>query len=81
MIEADLILVMTRRHKEALLAAFPDHAHKVHLLSQMVGRIADIADPYGGPRAGYARTARELEQLIEDGYGRIVALVEGIGAG
>jgi protein-tyrosine phosphatase len=79
MIEGDLALVMTRRHAEALLAAFPDHAHKVHLLSQMVGRTADIADPYGGSRAEYACTAGELEQLIEDGYGRIVALVEGAG--
>ena len=80
MIEADLVLVMTRRHAEALRVAFPDHAHKVHLLSQMVGRTVDIADPYGGPRAEYARTAGELEQLIEDGYERIVALVERTGA-
>jgi protein-tyrosine phosphatase len=77
MAEADLVLVMTRRHAEALLAAFPDHAHKVYLLSQMVGQTADIADPYGGSRAEYARTASELEQMIEDGYGRIVVLVEG----
>jgi protein-tyrosine phosphatase len=77
MTEADLVLVMTRHHAEALLAAFPDYAHKVYLLSQMVGRTSDIVDPYGGSRAEYARTASELEQLIEDGYGRIVALVEG----
>jgi protein-tyrosine-phosphatase len=81
MIEADLVLVMTRRHAEALSAAFPEHAHKVHLLSQMVGRTVDIADPYGGSRAEYALTAGELEQLIEDGYGCIVALVEQTGAG
>jgi protein-tyrosine-phosphatase len=80
MTEADLVLVMTRRHAEALSAAFPDHAHKVYLLSQMVGQTVDIADPYGGPRAEYARTAGELEQIIEDGYGRIIALVEGGGA-
>jgi protein-tyrosine phosphatase len=81
MVEADLVLVMTRHHAEALSAAFPEHAHKVHLLSQMVGQTVDIADPYGGSRAEYAHTASELEQMIEDGYGRIVALVEGTGDG
>ena len=77
MAEADLVLAMTRQHTEALQAAFPEHAHKVYLLSEMVGRMIDIADPYGGVRQEYAYTARELEQLIEDGYERIVALVEG----
>ena len=73
--EADLVLVMTRQHAEAVGAAFPEYAHKVHLLSEMVGQMRDIHDPYGGTRAEYAHTARELEQLIEDGYERIVALV------
>ena len=76
MAEADLVLAMTRQHAEALGAAFPDHTHKVYLLSEMVGQMYDISDPYGGTRLEYACTARELEQLIEDGYGRIVALVE-----
>jgi protein-tyrosine-phosphatase len=73
---ADLVLTMTRQHAEALVSAFPSHARKVHLLSEMTGRMYDIADPYGGTRQEYAVTARELEQLIENGYDRIVALVE-----
>jgi protein-tyrosine-phosphatase len=76
MAEVDLVLAMTRQHKEALEAAFPDHAHKVYLLSEMVGQTYSISDPYGGTRLEYARTARKLDQLIEDGYERIVALVE-----
>jgi protein-tyrosine phosphatase len=73
---ADLVLAMTRNHVEALQVAFPDQAHKVYLLTQMVGREYDIADPYGGSRLAYSATARSLEALIEDGYERIVALAE-----
>jgi protein-tyrosine-phosphatase len=76
MAEADLVLVMTRAHAEALGAAFPDCAHKVHLLSEMVGRMYDIGDPYGGTRLEYSYTAQELALLIENGYEQIVALVE-----
>ena len=78
--EASLMLAMTRDHIEALRVAFPAQAHKVHMLSEMIGTEYDIRDPYGGTRMEYVYTARELEQLIENGYERIVALVEG-GAG
>jgi protein-tyrosine-phosphatase len=72
----DLVLAMTRQHVEALNVAFPDHVDKVALLSEMVGQIYDILDPYGGTRLEYKYTARELEQLVEDGYDQIVARVE-----
>jgi protein-tyrosine-phosphatase len=74
--EADLVLVMTQNHAEAVKMAFPDQAHKVYLLSEMIGRVYDIHDPYGSPRIEYTHTARELENLIDAGYARIVALVE-----
>ena len=73
---ADLILAMARNHAEALRAAFPEHAHKVYLLSEMVWQKYDVHDPYGSTPMEYAYIARELEQLIEAGYERIVALVE-----
>ncbi len=76
MAEADLVLAMTRRHIEALRAAFPAHARKAYLLSEMSGQIRDVGDPYGGPRQQYAYTVKVLEQLIADGYERIVTLAE-----
>jgi protein-tyrosine-phosphatase len=79
--EADLVLAMTRQHVEALGAAFPAHGRKVYLLSEMAGQSHDIGDPYGGTRQQYASTARELEQLIADGYERIVSLVEKLSGG
>jgi len=76
MAEATLVLAMTRNHAEALRAAFPEHTHKVHLLSEMVGQIYDIYDPYGGTRLEYAYIAKELEQLIEAGYERFAVLAD-----
>lgn len=77
MVEADLVLAMAQDHVHMLTATFPDQALKVHLLSEMVGGKYDISDPYGGSAMEYAYIAEELEQLIEDGYERIVALAEG----
>jgi protein-tyrosine-phosphatase len=74
--DADLVLVMTQNHAEALRTAFPGQAHKVYLFSEMIGREYDIQDPYGSSRTEYAHTAKELEDLIDSGYERIVALVE-----
>jgi protein-tyrosine phosphatase len=75
--EADLVLAMTRNHVESIRLAFPDQAHKVRLLSEMIGGRHDIADPYGGSRRSYAATARSLEALIDEGYDTIVALAGG----
>ncbi len=74
--EADLILVMEARHREAIGREFPESRGKLYLLSEMVGRRHDIADPYGGPLVGYRRCARELERLIERGYSRILKLAD-----
>ncbi len=76
MAQADLVLAMTRNHLEALLSAFPDQSHKVHLLSEMAGRSIDVDDPYGGLRQDYAQTARELDRLLDAGYERIVGLAK-----
>ncbi|MGD9001829.1 MAG: low molecular weight protein arginine phosphatase [Anaerolineae bacterium] len=74
--QADLILVMTRTHAEALSIAFPDQTERMYLLSDMVRETYDISDPYGGTRLEYAYTAQELERLIDAGYDRIVSLAE-----
>lgn len=74
--QADLVLVMTRNHAEALRVTFPDHADRVYMLSKMIGKTYDIADPYGGTRLEYSYIAQELEQLIDEGYDRIVSLAE-----
>ncbi len=74
--EADLVLGMTPSHVEALRLAFPHLADRIHLLAEMVGESFGIEDPYGRSIAVYRSVAEALEQLIEDGYDRIVSLAE-----
>lgn len=71
---ADLILVMTQNHREAIEAEFSQARGKTYLLSEMVGKSYDILDPYMAPLAAYRRCAGELENLVEEGYEKIVAL-------
>ncbi len=71
---ADVVVCMTRAQREALQAAFPEHAGRVHLLAAMVGTAYDVADPYGSEREAYAVMLAELRELIEAGGPRIVAL-------
>ena len=73
--EADLILTMERGQAEAIRLEFPQHAHKVYMLSQMIGRQYEIRDPYGGALHEYRQCANEIERLIEEGYPRIMELV------
>ncbi len=68
LLEADLIVVMTRSHRDALAAEFPEIRPKLHLMSELGGMQYDIADPYGRPLSAYETCATDLEQLIQRGY-------------
>lgn len=69
---ADIVLVMEEDHRRSLFYLEPKHLRKVFLLTEMVGRSKDIADPYGGPIEGYARTAAQLDQLLAEGMPTIL---------
>lgn len=69
--DADLILCMETGHAEALMAEFPETRGKVYMLSQMVGRRHNVADPYGLPLEDYQHMAAEVEQLIDEALPRI----------
>jgi len=64
---ADVILTMTRSHREAILAQWPEAEARTRLLCQD-GR--DISDPIGGPLELYRRCAAqidgELQALIDE---------------
>lgn len=72
--EADLILVMTRAHKSDIMQRFARTADKLYLLSEMIGKRDDIADPHGGEMADYEACKKAMEEIIAKGYGRIVSL-------
>ncbi|MBT3391902.1 MAG: hypothetical protein HN413_16000 [Chloroflexi bacterium] len=69
-----LVLVMEHGHKEALQIEFPEVRGRIYLLSEMAGRLLDIADPIGGPLVDFEDTANELEQYLTVGLDRIRAL-------
>lgn len=72
---ADLVLVMTHSHAEALRLEFPGQADRVYLLSEMQDeRRYDIDDPYGGSMAEYRANVSQLADLIETGFDRIRSL-------
>jgi protein-tyrosine-phosphatase len=73
---ADLVLTMERNHKDALQAEFPSLSDRIFMLSEMVGREEDIVDPIGGSLADYEDTARELDDILNGGFKKILRLTE-----
>ncbi len=69
--EADVVIVMTRNHRDALIAEFPSFRRKYRLMSELAAKQYDVVDPYGSSLSDYTACANELERLIEDGYERI----------
>ncbi|MGL4791784.1 MAG: low molecular weight protein arginine phosphatase [Anaerotignaceae bacterium] len=63
--EADLILTMTKRHKEAiepLCTAFEQE--NIWTLAEFVGEEKDIVDPYGGDIEEYRQCLAEIEKYL-----------------
>lgn len=73
---ADLVLTMEVGHAEALRAEFPEQAHKVYMIAEMVGHTYNIPDPYGGPLDEYEQMYSSLSDLIDSGLDRIIDLAK-----
>lgn len=69
-----LILTMESGHKEALRVEFPEIAHKVHLVSEMIGAGYNIDDPMGGSSEDFEETAAEFERIFDLGFEKIIQL-------
>ncbi|MFM1651188.1 low molecular weight protein arginine phosphatase [Brevibacillus sp. B_LB10_24] len=68
---ADLVLTMTRSHKEHILQMFPGHGDKIFTLAEYVGMDGDIADPYGGGLEIYTTCAEELDKILDMLYEKL----------
>jgi protein-tyrosine-phosphatase len=64
----DLIVVMTREHRETLLAQMPALDGRVHLLRELDGGTGDFADPVGGDLTVYKQAASEIETILRQGF-------------
>jgi tRNA threonylcarbamoyl adenosine modification protein (Sua5/YciO/YrdC/YwlC family) len=65
---ADLILTMTRGHREAILAQWPESRDRTFLVSDDQ---RDISDPIGGPADMYRRCAEQIDGYLEEWTRRI----------
>ncbi|MBQ8002752.1 MAG: low molecular weight protein arginine phosphatase [Clostridia bacterium] len=62
--QSDLVLTMTKGHKNIILSVLPMCKDKVFTLGEYAGG-SDVADPYGGSEAEYDKCARQLYEYIE----------------
>ena len=58
---ADLILTMTRSHRQAIVNHWPEAADRTHLLSR---DNTDISDPIGGSADVYQQCAKQLNEQL-----------------
>lgn len=59
--QADLVLTMTKSHRNAIVQRWPELSSKTHLLSNNNG---DVSDPFGGSESVYAACAVQIEQYL-----------------
>jgi len=71
---ADLVLTMTRSHKDAVIAAVPQAADKVFTLAEFAGEVRDVSDPFGGSDAIYENCAAEIARLLDKAWEKIIQL-------
>jgi tRNA threonylcarbamoyl adenosine modification protein (Sua5/YciO/YrdC/YwlC family) len=65
---ADIVLTMTRGHRAAILAAWPEMSDRVFTLRPDGG---DIADPVGGSVELYEQCARQIEESLDSWFSRL----------
>lgn len=70
---ADLVLTMTRQHRDAVRAMARGHREDVYTLAEMAGEDDDVVDPFGGTLEDYERTYEQIERLLEAARPAIVA--------
>ncbi|BAD39061.1 low molecular weight protein arginine phosphatase [Symbiobacterium thermophilum] len=61
----DLVLGMTRAHRDALRTRFPALAGRIFTLAEYAGVGGDLSDPFGGPLQAYEETAKALEEQLQ----------------
>ncbi|RKD21989.1 protein-tyrosine phosphatase [Caminicella sporogenes DSM 14501] len=72
--ESDLILTMTRNHKEQILNALPEVKEKVYTLKEFVEDATgfDISDPFGQDIEVYRKCADEIEEALKKALNKII---------
>lgn len=74
---ADLVLTMTKLHKDSILKHDEHWASKVFTLKEYAGQSGEVEDPYGGNIAVYEICAAEIEVLLDASWEKIMLLAAG----
>jgi protein-tyrosine-phosphatase len=70
---ADLILTMEEKHKIAVLELMPEAKNKTFIITEYVNKNKQgIADPIGQPFETYQETAKELYEILNKVYNKII---------
>ncbi len=68
--EADLVLAMTKNHKDAILSIVPSATGKTYTLTEYAGKFdkslkgVDIEDPYGQSLEVYKNSAQDIKEIL-----------------
>ena len=63
--EAELVLTMTKAHKEYIESVFANVTGKIYTIGEFIGEDSDISDPYSLDLKAYEQCAGELSRLIK----------------
>ncbi len=76
--ESDLILTMTRAHRDEILREYPSARGRVYSLSEFSGLSGqgDLVDPYGGDLSRYRETWASIESHLRAARTRLVKTLE-----
>lgn len=67
----DLVLTMTRSHRDSIRSGQPEMAGRVLTLGEYAGSGTDVPDPFGGSLSDYQHTAAVLESVLQAVVDRI----------
>jgi protein-tyrosine phosphatase len=68
---SDLILTMTAKHKDTIIAAFPEAKAKAFTISEYtIGQASDVVDAFGQPMAVYEQVLSELDRYVPLALGK-----------
>lgn len=64
--KADIILTMTKHHRDMIIDIYPEASEKVHILKEFAGikEDTDVIDPFGQDYDTYKSCANEIEELL-----------------
>lgn len=66
---ADVVLTMTKSHKDMISLLFPEMGEHISTLKEFVDpetEEPDIGDPIGGPIEAYRQTAKQIEECLDE---------------